>query len=100
MSSQQSPLSEISERVRQRVRELFPASDHEILIGLLQQYRMGKRGEGTERIHLDILRICNASVERIRQLVKLANTDYRDLIMAAEYDFVDGKIVKKKSTQT
>jgi hypothetical protein len=36
------------------------------------------------------------SVERVRKLVKLANTDYRDLIMAAEYDSIDGKYLKKK----
>jgi hypothetical protein len=49
-----------------------------------------------ERIHLDILEICGGKAEKVRELVELAKVDWRDLIVAAEYDVRDGKIVQNE----
>jgi hypothetical protein len=87
--------SNISDRVVKKVGELFAPSKHEDVYALLREYRMGEQKEGTERIHLDILQLSGGSIEKVEQLVKLANTDSRDVIMAAEYDLRDGKYVKK-----
>jgi hypothetical protein len=87
--------NDLSDRVLKKVGELFAPSKHEEVCALLRGYRMGEHKDGTERIHLDILQLSGASIEKVGQLVKLANTDSRDVIMAAEYDLQDGKYVKK-----
>jgi hypothetical protein len=46
-----------------------------------------------ERIHLDILHAAR-DMESLRKLVELAKRDWRDLIMAAEYEMRDGKPVQ------
>jgi hypothetical protein len=87
--------NDISDRVAKKVGELFAPSKHAEVYALLREYRMGEDKDGTERIHLDILQLSGGSIEKVEQLVKLANTDSRDVIMAAEYDFQDGKYIKK-----
>ena len=49
-----------------------------------------------DRIHLDILEICGGKAERARELVELAKIDWRDLIMAAEYEVRDGKVIQNE----
>jgi hypothetical protein len=59
---------------------------------LLLQYTFGRE---IERVHLDALEVCESSLVKLRKLVELANQDYRDLIMAAEYDIIDGEPILK-----
>jgi hypothetical protein len=82
----------LSEPVRIKIRERFSPADYEHAAMLLLQYDAGREAE---RIHLDILEICASSLEKIQQLVRLANQDYRDLISLAEYDLIDGELVLK-----
>ncbi len=73
---------------------VFAGSDLETAKKLLLEYQSSSQ-ELNERIYLDILRICDGSLDKIHQFVGLAKTDYRDLILCAEYDFIDGKSVLK-----
>jgi hypothetical protein len=84
--------SALSEPVKSKLRKLFPASAHEAVATLLLKYNFGRE---IERIQLDILEICDSSLDKVQRLVTLANQDYRDLICAAEYDLIDGKPVLK-----
>ncbi len=85
---------EISNRILERIREIFPESERNAAKELLLRYQSAS-AELNERIYLDILRICEGKIDKLKQLVELAQTDYRDLIVAAEYDCVDGKYVLK-----
>jgi hypothetical protein len=87
--------NDISDRVVKKVHEMFAPSEYEEVYALLRKYRMGEHKDGTERIHLDILQLSSGSMEKVVQMVNLANTDYRDVIMAAEYEIKDGKYVKR-----
>jgi hypothetical protein len=69
-----------SPRVVAAIDKHFPESDRTAIADLLSSYA-GAGEEGTERIHLLILRLSRRDVERVRRLVKVANHDYRDLIM-------------------
>jgi hypothetical protein len=45
----------------------------------------GDSPKGQARVHLAILMQCGGDVARLRQLVKLAHTDFRDVLVGAEY---------------
>lgn len=90
-------MKELTARVETRVAELFLPEERDRVRALLVQYRMDNSSKGTERIHLNILSLSKGSVDKVAEFVRLANTDYRDLIMAAEYELVDGKIVKRNA---
>jgi len=84
----------LSDRVNRKLSEVFTGSDLEKAKKFLLEYQSPSQ-ELNERIYLDILRISNGSLDKIHQFVGLARTDYRDLILCAEYDFIDGKPVLK-----
>lgn len=48
------------------------------------------------RVLHDVVYGADGNLEKLRKLAKLAQSDYRDLIMATEYELVNGKIVKKE----
>ena len=48
-----------------------------------------------ERVHLNILHTAN-DMARVRKLVDLAKRDWRDLIVATEYELRDGKLVQNE----
>jgi hypothetical protein len=62
---------------------------------LLLDYGTERHEGGVDRIRLDILTLCGGDITKLAELVKLAKADWRDLIVAAEYDYVDGKYVLK-----
>ena len=62
---------------------------------LLLRYGENGAEREVERVRLDILEICGSSVRQVERLVNLAKTDFRDLIVAAEYEQVDGNLVLK-----
>ena len=70
---------------------MFDPTDYEAVCDLLHKYR----GREKERIHFDILQLSDGSIERLVKLINMANTDYRDVIVAAEYAFKNGKYIKK-----
>ena len=86
------PFSKLTEAVKAKLETKFPSSEQEQAATLLLQYTFGRE---IERVHLDALEVCESSLVKLRKLVELANQDYRDLIMAAEYDIIDGEPILK-----
>ncbi len=84
-----------ADRVIQRVHELFPESDGEEVFAILERYRALDSDLGTERIHLDILHLSGGDKKTLPKWVDLALTDFRDLIMCAEYEYREGEHIKK-----
>src|SRR5205085_1163952 len=65
-----------------RAESLWPG-EAELVLSELDLYK----GPGQNRIHMGIISLSNGSLEDLRQWVNVANVDYRELIMAAEYGF-------------
>jgi hypothetical protein len=90
----------LSEAVREKIRVMFPPSDCERAGDLLLQYGERISEPEIERVRLDILYICDSNLDKIRELVNLAKIDCRDLIRAAEYNYIDGKWMLKPEFAT
>jgi hypothetical protein len=87
---------ELSQRVTALIGEIFPPADAPRIRELVGEFHWTLGPAFDDRIHLDILEICGGKAERVRELVELAKVDWRDLIMAAEYEVKDGKIVQNE----
>jgi hypothetical protein len=86
-------IPELSQRVAALIEKIFPAADAPQIRGMIQEFHWPLQPLIDERIHLDILEICDGKMEKARELVDLAKIDWRDLIMVAEYQVTEGKIV-------
>jgi hypothetical protein len=51
----------------------------------LHRYGQGRHERGPERVRLAILKLCEARVDRVTELVTAAQRDYRDVLLWAEY---------------
>jgi len=90
------PVPELSRRVTALIEEIFPPADRPRIRELIGEFHWSLGPAFDDRIHLDILEICGGKAERARELVELAKIDWRDLIMAAEYEVRDGKVVQNE----
>ena len=90
------PVPELSQRVTALIGEIFPPADAPRIRELVREFHWSLGPAFDDRIHLDILEICGGKAERARELVELAKIDWRDLIMAAEYEVRDGKVVQNE----
>jgi hypothetical protein len=71
--------------VLKKLTDCFPDSASATqALSVLDSYT-GDSAEGQARIQLAILKQCEGQLARVRQLLNLANTDYRDLLVGAEY---------------
>jgi hypothetical protein len=83
----------LSEGTRERVRALFQGEQVAIVEALLVTecgdnlplHPSQENAEGLERIRFAALRLSQGDVERLRRAVTLAKTDWRDLLVAAEF---------------
>ncbi len=71
----------MDQRLLERIRQEFPAADQDCVVELLASYS----GLESERVRWDILELSKGKVEKIRQYVQSAQTDYRDILYWAEY---------------
>lgn len=85
-TNQSEDLSDERSRLLEMVTRLFPNENHLDILGLLEEY--GNRAHEREvfRVRQNILKLSNGQKNRIPELVKQAKTDYRDIIVAAEYE--------------
>lgn len=74
----------LSEAVRVKLKDSFPAQDREQAETLLLQYGGVPAEPDAERVRLEILEASESRLEQMRELVTLAKTDFRDLLMLAE----------------
>ncbi len=94
------PVPELSQRVTALIGEIFPPADAPRIRELVREFHWSLGPAFDDRIHLDILEICGGRAERVRELVDLAKVDWRDLIVAAEYEVRDRKIVQNERGKT
>jgi hypothetical protein len=94
------PVPELSQRVTALIGEIFPPADAPRIRELVREFHWSLGPAFDDRVHLDILEICGGKAEKVRELVELAKVDWRDLIMAAEYEVRDGNIVQNERGKT
>ena len=96
MKQQGEAKPELSPRVRALIEASFSPGEQASIPELLREFHWSLQPLIDERVHLDILEICGGRIEKVRELVALARVDWRDLIVTAEYDVKDGKIVQNE----
>jgi len=72
---------ELEQRTLERIAREFSVSDQTSVIELLSTYS----GRESGRVVWDILELSKGSLEKIRQYLQAAHTDYRDILYWAEY---------------
>src|SRR5690348_12940852 len=73
------------EKVIEKVRRLFPDPALDDALAVLDDYGAEPYQREKERVQLAALKISNGDLERLRQAMAIARTDYRDVLAAAEY---------------
>jgi hypothetical protein len=85
----------LGNRITDRIAKEFPSSEQAAVAELLESYPES----GEERVRWDILELSKGDLEKVRQYVKAAQTDPRDVMYWAEYYDTDpllqGKDPKK-----
>jgi hypothetical protein len=84
---------ELSSSVLAALQDKFSGEEHHEVANALREFHWKLRPGVDERIHLNILHAAN-DLKRVRKLVDLAKKDWRDLIMATEYELKNGKLVQ------
>ena len=71
----------MEQRILERVNREFQDSDRDAVIQLLESYV----GPESDRVRWDILELSKDNVDKVREYIKAAQTDYRDVLYWAEY---------------
>ena len=71
----------MEQRILERVSREFQDSDRDAVIQLLESYA----GPESDRVRWDILQLSEDGVGKVRDYIKAAQTDYRDILYWAEY---------------
>ena len=74
---------EVTARVRQRAVETFAAADARDVCAALADADLPLISNNGERVHLAILQLARGDPARFREQLKLAQTDWRDVLVAA-----------------
>ena len=69
--------------LRQKITEQFPQEDLAQVLALLNQYESASAA-GRLRVQLAILKLSQGNVDKLREYVAVARTDYRDVLFWAE----------------
>jgi hypothetical protein len=80
------PLEPTRDLVLKKLRDCFPDSQVAAeALAILDGYGTQPWHRERERVHLAILKQCAGDLVRLRQLARLADRDYRDALVGAEY---------------
>ena len=71
----------MEQRILERVSREFQDSDRDAVIHLLESYV----GPESDRVRWDILELSAGGVGKVRDYIKAAQTDYRDILYWVEY---------------
>ena len=71
----------MEQRILERVSREFQDSDRDAVVQLLESYV----GPESDRVRWDILDLSEGSLGKVRDYMKAAQTDYRDVLYWAEY---------------
>ena len=92
MTRSMGTIPDLSARVATLIEKTFSAAEAPRIREMIREFHWAPEPLLDERIHLDVLEICEGKIEKTRELVELAKVDWRDLIVVAEYDVKDGKL--------
>ncbi len=84
---------ELSADVLVALQEKFAGDERNEVTNVLREFHWKLQPSVDERIHLNILHAAN-DLECVRKLVELAKRDWRDVIVATEYELINGKLVQ------
>ena len=71
----------MEQRILERVSREFQGSDRDAVVQLLETYV----GPESDRVRWDILELSEGGVGKVRDYIRAAQTDYRDILYWAEY---------------
>jgi hypothetical protein len=71
----------MEQRILERVSREFQDSDRDAVVQLLESYI----GTESDRVRWDILELSKGGVAKVRDYIRAAQTDYRDVLYWAEY---------------
>ena len=71
----------MEQRILERVGREFQDSDRDAVVQLLESYV----GPESDRVRWDILELSKGNIGKVRDYVKAAQADYRDILYWAEY---------------
>jgi hypothetical protein len=71
----------MQQRILERVSREFDDSDRDAVVQLLESYV----GTESDRVRWDILELSEGGLGKVRDYIKVAQTDYRDILYWAEY---------------
>ena len=74
-------MTDLEQRTKERIARDFSGAEYASVIELLTTYSGPEAG----RVIWDILELSEGSVEKVRQYLQAAQTDYRDVLYWAEY---------------
>jgi hypothetical protein len=95
MTSSDSTKPALSQTVLDLIQSTFPA-EHATVSELLQSVHWAPAPSVDERVHLDLLELSAGNLERLRELVATAHLNWRDIILAAEFDVVGDQIIQNE----
>jgi hypothetical protein len=73
---------------------LFPESDRAAALALLSDTRVGAVGAASSRLQRCAFVASRGSLAKLRHYLDLLETDFRDLIVAGEYESISGELVQ------
>ena len=72
--------------VLKAIKHLFPDENPEDILDLISEYGSEERDKEPHRVRLAILKISQGDMDQLLEAVDLAKTDYRDVLVGAEYE--------------
>ena len=72
--------------IQSKIRRDFPSSDFHAAIEAIHRWDVEVKGLLDDRRIRCAVYLARGSLDRLKQMIALGMQDYRDLIMAAEYD--------------
>lgn len=85
-------MAALSEATWERIRVLFPPTKHDEVAAILQNqcgnnlpFLGNETPEGLERFRFAALKLSRGRMDKLLDAVRLANTDWRDLLVAAGF---------------
>ncbi len=71
--------------VKKAVNKLFPQHKMDLILKILDDYGKEEYEYESSRVHLAILKCSEGELAKLREYVKHAKMDYRDVLLWAEY---------------
>ena len=87
---------ELSQKVRDLIEKTFSAEEQPVASELVRSFHYSPGPAVDQRIHLDMIELAAGSLEKLRELAAHSLRDWRDLILAAEYDVMGEQIVQNE----